>query len=216
MQKTKPILFSTTMVKAILEGRKTQTRRVIKPQPGKDTNVSFMPNPPLDWCGKWFPYKWETEEGESISKRCPYGNIGDILWVRETWQYTDSSINIQPGYVYRATDPDWESMEVWKWKPSIFMPKSAARIFLKITDVKVERLQNISEEDAIKEGVKIDSEGYECWDYLKNFYGGFCFSPEQSFESLWQKINGTESWKSNPFVWVIEFKRIYPPSNILL
>ena len=79
-----PILFSTPMVQAILAGRKTMTRRIIKPQPG--TDVSYMANEPLDWVGQWYPWKWDTEEGETIQKNCPYGQPGDLLWVRETFR----------------------------------------------------------------------------------------------------------------------------------
>jgi hypothetical protein len=91
------------------------------------------------------------------------------------------------------------------------MPKAACRIFLEITDVRIERLQDISEEDAIKEGILIDDDGFCCWDYQHKVFR--FISPEQSFESLWQSINGTESWEVNPFVFVIEFKQIEKPQN---
>jgi hypothetical protein len=96
------------------------------------------------------------------------------------------------GYVYRATDPDWESMEGWTWKPSIFMPKVASRITLKITGIKIQRLQDITEEDAMKEGYASDGdESARIW-----------------FSMLWEKINGVGAWNENPWVWVLEFEKI--------
>lgn len=150
MKKEIPILFSTDMVQAILDGRKTMTRLAIKPQPDQEGSVSFMANPPLDWQGEWYPWKWETSEGESISKHCPYGQPGDILWVRESWnmgtkkelapddQWMQRNDGIPKGewvWVYRAgtvrnnhpEHPEWGKK---LWKPSIHMPKSACRIWL--------------------------------------------------------------------------------------
>lgn len=172
-EKEHPILFSTPMVKAILEGRKTQTRRIVK-------------EPFYSWIETATNPKWM----EAILTQCPYGNVGDILWVRETWQYVDFA-GEDNGYVYRATDPDWETMEEWRWKPSIFMPKEACRIKLRIESIRIELLQDITEEDSICEGVEADT-------FLD-------LTARENFCCLWNKING--NWDANPFVWVISFYR---------
>jgi hypothetical protein len=185
-KKFHPILYQTEMVKAILEGKKTKTRRSVKMPPDRIWGHSN---------------RFYGESGREY--KCPYGKVGDVLWVRETWQHVDIE-NDYSGFVYKASGGlDWEmSNEDCKWKPSIFMPKSACRIFLEITDVKVERLQGISEADAIAEGIN-----------LKNTSGDYEHTPVQEFEKLWQKINGPESWESNPFVWVISFKQILKPAD---
>jgi len=215
--KIKPILFSTPMVQAIQEGRKTQTRRNIKPQPDvrglRTTNVEFE-----DWHGLEVKPKYQK---------------GDILWVRETFryahhygidyefvQYKDGSTNTH----CEIPDKD-QILHDDKWKPSIFMPKAACRIFLEVTDVRAERLHDISEEDAIAEGIiplsmssmQMASYGQLYFDYSK---------PKQffkegvpsfwSFNSLWCSINGTESWEADPFVFVYDFKRVEKPENFLV
>lgn len=135
--------------------------------------------------------------------------VGAKTWVRETFQYTDEVLNERPGWVYRATDPDWDNLEGWKWKPSIFMPRQASRITLEITAVRVERLQEISEADAMAEGIQCRMAGdIKMWrDYSGpgEVFGTF---PIESYKSLWESINGEGSWHKNPWVWVIEFKRI--------
>jgi len=198
----KPILFSTAMVQAILDGRKTQTRRVVK-----------GPVMMLDYV-------------VATTVPCPYGQPVDTLWVRETWAHT-LQLNINPedenyGYVYKADGQPWEDYEGWRWKPSIHMPREAARLFLRIKSVRVERLQEISEDDACEEGIEIktipnaDAGDYNCYprNYMiseKDADGWPYFKEEQyieSFQSLWQSIKGPESWEANPFVWVVEFERI--------
>jgi len=166
--KMKPILFSTPMVQAILRGQKWQTRRVVKPQPDsrgpRTANVLFE-----DWHGKEIRPKY---------------NVGDILWVRETFRPKSHGMPIGDPYEYRATALEDGNPTDEPWKPSIFMPKEACRLFLKVTNVRVERLQSISEADARAEGVySVDS-----------------------FFALWQKINGTESLAANPWVWAYEFE----------
>lgn len=138
-----------------------------------------------------------------VKLHCPYGKSGDRLWVRETHAWVDNGED--SGFVYRATDPDWEETDGWKWKPSLFMPREACRIRLEITDIRVERLNGISESDAIAEGIERWPDG--------NFkaYGKYAGKYERavdSYASLWEKINGQESWAKNPFVWVVEFKKI--------
>jgi hypothetical protein len=187
-----PILFSTPMVQAILKGRKTITRRVVKPQPeGIPCGIctsSFINN---DVGGFGFA------NGEKISAiiQCPFGKPGDLLWVRETFCPDPFGSD---GFVYKA---DFSDPKILGWKPSIFMPKAAARIWLEVVSVKVELLQDISEEDAIKEGVSnADTfRGIGVNDDMANRY---------AFRQLWEIINGEGSWGLNPWVWVVEFKRI--------
>ena len=206
-----PILFSTDMVKAILEGRKTQTRRIIKPQPDEG-GVSFMKNPPLRWeettREQWKPWMWNNDRGEHISKNCPYGKPGDLLWVRETW----AKHSTLPGayeYLERVAGTNLQYQH--KWKPSIHMPYEAARIKLIVKRVWVERLNIINWDDATAEGVEQfldpNSPFYENYvDYTGTDL--YCYSPISSYESLWTKINGPKSWASNPWVWCVEFKEM--------
>lgn len=189
--KERPILFSATMVRAILEGRKTQTRRVMKTQ---YVNVA-----------KLDPY---TEE--MLLRHCPYGQIGDRLWVRETW--TNLSYEPSPDkacVLYRA-DGEEKPYEL-NWRPSIFMPRWASRITLEIIDARVHRLQEISEEDAACEGVEKTSA--MIW---RNYFEDCAqYSAKSSFASLWQSINGKnkpggewDAWDANPWVWALTFKRV--------
>jgi len=214
MGKQHPILFSTEMVKAILEGRKTMTRRIIKSRHEsglfaicrRQSDQQITQIVSLGW----------NEENVEKDISCPYGEIGDILWVRETFTYgseMDENGEFNNNrYWYRA-DEDWKQLE-WvrnrdednemvcaepKWKPSIFMPRIASRITLQITNIKVERLQDISEADAVKEGIDLSKTSGD-WEH----------TPVQEFEKVWTKINGEESWNKNPFIWAIEFKRIKP------
>lgn len=163
--KERPILFNSEMVKAILEGRKTQTRRVVKPQPDDIPGMK---------C---------TGLNKDSLKQCPHGKPGDRLWVRETFVLTYS------GTKYKATNYD----ATVKYKPSIHMPRWASRITLEITDVRVERLTNISGRDAYFEGMK------EC-EFKED-------GSIDDFKALWDSISKPEhSWAANPWVWVIEFK----------
>jgi hypothetical protein len=199
------ILFSAEMVRAILDGRKGQTRRVVKTQP-QETSLD----------GSWARWRdagadlWRNKE-QYARDCCPYGQSGDRLWVRETWADTDETINDEPGIVYRATDPDWESMEGWKWRPSIFMPRAASRITLEITGVRVERVQEISEADAMAEGVmEIHTDEMQQAARVAASEGRKSIGPVDYFRQLWDSINAKRGfgWESNPFVWVLEFKRI--------
>lgn len=200
--KQTPILFSTPMVKAILDGSKTMTRRIVKYN-------KVIDNPEVGFS--IFTEKGEFSVrgihkdgnyGESFFKK-PYTK-GDILWVRETWAYD--------GW-YKASCVTPEKI---LWRPSIFMPKEACRIWLEITNVRAERLQDITESDSIREGIEIigvepiiKKEDRYYKDYLNPEQG--CYSPRDSFHSLWWSINGYESWKANPWVWCISFKRIEKP-----
>lgn len=198
--KTRPILFSGSMVRAILDGSKTQTRRI-----AKDIG---------DECCT------ERPNGDLVDTvdLCPYGKAGDTLWVRETWATTEQSgvHSADAECVYRATDPDWQTLEGWKWKPSIFMRREHSRITLEITNVRVERLQDISSSDAVAEGVASESGllgsdlfGLHNWaDHLRIPYGDSY--ARARYAMLWQSINGPGSWDKNPFVWVVEFRRVRP------
>ncbi|EOZ4785952.1 hypothetical protein ACQRMJ_000863 [Pseudomonas aeruginosa] len=195
----RPILFNDQMVRAILEGRKTVTRRVVKPKP--DFLGSMVdPNTPFK----------TLDAGLHARITCPYGEPGDRLWVRETWGLQVRSYGGGAGefIVYRATNPDAiycrssEGREYpVKWKPSIHMRRHSSRILLEITAVRVERLQDISEEQARAEGYPAEREcetggsGLDAWLW---------------FRSLWGEINGPEAFTANPWVWVIEFKRVTP------
>lgn len=174
--KERPILFSGEMVRAILDGSKTQTRRVVKGDALGILNLEIRP--PSD---------------PIFVEKCLYGKPGDRLWVREAWaQHTETFGDFLPSTVYRA-DP--VTPHFTKWKPSIHMPRWASRITLEITGVRVERLQDISEKDALSEGCEPDDGNPESP------------SPISEFRDLWQSINGAESWAANQWVWVIEFKK---------
>lgn len=197
---SRPILFSAPMVRAILEGRKTQTRRIIKaPAP-----TQFP---------EWFDRaSWEDDFGLVVRDRqgvgrgtwtreSPFGQPGDRLWVREAWQALCEHDDLAPADIpegsdiqYPATYDGWVS----KRRPSIHMPKWMSRITLEITGLRVERLQAISEEDALAEGITLRG--------LTRF-DGEC---RGEFQRLWESINGADSWVANPWVWVIEFRRIKP------
>ena len=210
----KPILFNTEMVQAILDGRKTCTRRVIKPQP--DEKHTYLLGFATDSTEKknvgCFGFGINEYGGSVQYVKPPYGYApGDILYVRETWcddrQFTRDST---PGqYFYKASENG-----KFKWKPSIHMPKEAARIWLKVTDVRVERLQDITPKDAENEGV--GNLFYEDIGYSEKNYGTevdpeYGIAKEQ-FAWLWEStIKKSDldryGWDASPWVWVIEFER---------
>lgn len=211
--KERPILFGAPMVRAILDGSKTQTRRIIKPQPTLSENTGF------NWKGAAYGIGFERgETARNFSKHCcPYGKPDDRLWVRET-HYLVRAQGKPDGHVieidYKA-DPDHPiRMCPQKWRPSIHMPRSASRILLDIISVRVERLNDISEGDAKAEGIfELDYCGQKTYqNYLLSNEEAECSpmlaSPVASFTSLWESINGADSWQANPWVWVIEFRRI--------
>lgn len=214
LKNAKPILFNTGMVQAILEGRKTVTRRVLKHQPVYEENIAYIGNGVyrfehygFDLSKDWLNISLAKSEGKNI----PF-EVGDILYVRETWSIHEC-VKCQAGipalggeckckYVYRASYGATD----FRWKPSIHMPKKAARIFLKVTDVRVERLQEITPKDAWEEGCRIGNSfpwekhipelQQQCRDIL--------------FKSLWDGLNAKRGygWDTNPWVWVIEFERV--------
>lgn len=197
----KPILFKSEMVRAILSGHKTQTRRIVKPQPP----FSTIPYPHPE--GYWM---WQSTGKEQFflgdNFVCPFGKAGDVLWVREAWAQTVSG-----DYIYAANhDPDHPPMGLnGSWKPSIHMPKAACRLRLEVLSVWLERIQDISSEHAIAEGI----EAVEFHDRVRyKSYGMpmmvFQDSPIDAFSHLWRSINGAESWDFNCWVWVVEFKKV--------
>lgn len=198
----KPMLFNTEMVRAILSGQKTQTRRVVKPQPN-DT----------------FDRHWESfalKDGEIFVLSAPY-KPGDILYVRETWNGVTTGnpkVGFQTIFWYKADDKYENPAD--KWRPSIHMPKEAARIFLRVTDVRVERLQGITIDECKKEGI---------WDDYKTFSEKYHENLIQRaypvvFAELWDStIKPADldryGWAANPWVWVIEFERCEKPEESL-
>ena len=195
----KPILFSTPMVQALLDGRKTQTRRIIKPQP--------------TWDGRWFSWnghrpntKYGACAGTGLDTKklmcdsSPYGKRGDYLWVRETFQTLEAKI------IYGASPPKPYVYKDIRWKPSIHMPRRASRLTLKITNVRVERLQDISEDDAQAEGIPPAEIG-KCR-YVPT--SGERTRAAVRFHDLWDSINASRGhgWDKNPWVWVICFEVI--------
>lgn len=245
--KERGMIFNGEMVRAILDGRKTQTRRIMKPQPG-----------PCPRGGHWWPsnvfktmlhVEEEMQNGKGgwgglVGDACPFGDVGDRIWVRETWATlgnedgccVDWEGNLCKGNersaarIYRASCEQrpgdyglWSIPDdaYWKphtkehkfegaWRPSIHMPRWASRILLEITDVRVERLNAISEEDAEAEGIDMEAlyDSQECYDCIA--YHNMTGRPTVTgaFKYLWESIYGEEGWKSNPWVWVIEFKRV--------
>jgi hypothetical protein len=227
----RPILMSAPMVRAILAGTKTQTRRPMKNPP--TWNTEHQPNG-WQWNGRKHGEpalsKWPEarEIGKTLSEVavCPYGQPGDRLWVREAWAAGSLSDSLAPSEMLTGTTPIYyladhipDSAGAGRGRPSIHMPRWASRITLLITSVRVERLQDISEADAIAEGIELVPECREImWrDYSKPIdrAGGFGFKERPparasvlSYRSLWQSINGPYSWDTNHWVWVVEFKRI--------
>jgi hypothetical protein len=195
MTKLKPILFSTPMVQAILEGRKTQTRRICKHQFWSfSERLDFNEN------------KIHLKVDKNVSS--PY-QVGDILWVRETWNNWGNLHGCEPKYVYKATDLRSCGHN---WRPSIFMPKEACRIFLKAINVRVERLNEISGADVVAEGVgEPFRSGARNMTSAQIDYNSWEDKQVTLFQSLWESINGAGSWEKNPYVWVYEFERIEKP-----
>ena len=228
MSRVLPILFNTEMVRAILDGRKTVTRRLVKPQPKSKLCYTFAGSD----CGTWgYPSKtahesWGEEyrlpdniTKEDFGKRWnpPY-HTDDVLYVRETWApiYPDKESNEVCGYIYKEDSleeydnryPDGEDYQ-WggKWRPSIHMPKEAARIWLKVTDVRVERLQEITSEQIGREGVEVE--------YPHVLNGE---EKRYAFSTLWNSTVKKSDldrygWNANPWVWVIEFERCEKPEE---
>ena len=201
------MIFNGEMVRAILDGRKTQTRRIIK-----DCTVGRDPISKFIQIGKKFIGCYPEDVPELIRECCPYGVPGDRIWVRETW--AEAGASAPDLKLYRANYPShvpthYENVppaEDVRWTPSIHMPRWASRILLEITDVRVEQLKSISEEEARSEGVAQLREGF--WKHYQPGWTQHQLSARGSFTTLWESIYGFGEWDRNPWVWVIEFKRI--------
>ena len=222
--KERPILFNAPMVRAILAGTKTQTRRIVKPQPHAAHNPQHAEARAAGWV--WMAH--DDRPGYSFATgdfRCPYGQPGDRLWVRETWYFEGTDMmrhgrthSTQDGVVRyladgarRTINTRWEAVERWMTRkpqnrPGIHMPRWASRITLEVTAVRVERLQDISEADAMSEGAP---PSHPSIDRISREYGYPDF-PLSWYAQLWDHINGPGSWEANPWVWVVSFKRVTP------
>lgn len=205
--KERPILFSGPMVRAIREGRKTQTRRIVKPQP---RIVHAIHNDASIVTNRIF------RNGDQRI-HCPCGQPGDWLWVKETWRTLDSLEHVNPSNLrpgapveYRVGGHNVNGFQgetligMGRWRPSIFMSKWMSRVILEIVSVRVERLNDITEDHAKAEGVE-DSIPCGCLDNGTSECSSRC-----RFKSLWESINGPGSWDLNPWVWVVEFKEVKP------
>lgn len=221
------IIFNTEMIRAILDGRKTQTRRIIKSVP---TTHNFHGWIMSSTCAKdEGKAVWAIGDSpllkDPIRLNCPLGKIGDRLWVRETWQgplvdyensnklYKDPELfQTIKNCVYKADGDacpeyfDADDNLRYGWKSSAQMPRWASRILLEITDIRVERLQNIREEDAVAEGVAPLHGGY--WKHYQPGWAQHQLSARGSFVTLWNSINGEDAWYKNPWMWVVEFKNV--------
>ncbi len=212
--KERPILFSAPRVRAILEGRKTQTRRIVNRVAKIGQVTEFQPSstPGYDWIMRDSQKRWNDLTNSDLMARCPCGQPGDRLWVRETWRHQEG------GAIYDAAGGVMDSFEEetiyradhmqsrGKWTPSIHMPRWVSRINLEIVSVRVERLQDISAEDAIAEGLDWEAPTYG----IKGLANSWSADPQWSYRVLWESINGPGSWAENPWVFVLEFRRITP------
>lgn len=206
--KERQILFSTPMVRAILDGSKTQTRRMVKPQP---VTLPDFNRGGLSICVGGSRYQAFTPSCPPVT--CPFGRAGDRLWVRETWcvgyadgcsgysaiPWTGADERRDGKLFYRADLNEKPGEPCIPWRPSIHMPRWASRITLEVTGVRIERLNDIREKDAWAEG---------CEGYDDDVSGGM--SGYREFCNLWESINGKGSWDANPWVWVVEFNRVQP------
>ncbi|AOJ74366.1 MULTISPECIES: hypothetical protein [Burkholderia cepacia complex] len=230
----RPILFSGPMVRAILEGRKTQTRRIIKlphnnplgawePTTAGGGSVKYAGGTPAPELAAI----WHTRTGDCYV--CPHGDVGDRLWVRETHEVrrigTETFEGARPtrryaGIAYQADDGraevdiDLDTFQALDakgsrgWTPSIHMPRWASRITLEIRGVRAERLQSISEADAIAEGIDRTAAGF--WSTYDQSDTNGTYSPRLSYQCLWDGINAARGhgWDANPWVWVVEFRKV--------
>lgn len=209
--KERPIIFNAEMVRAVLEGRKTQTRRICS-----EINPSNFPA-----ClskRQWAKVNKALPMAFGPDYFCPFGAVGDRLWVREAFRVMGRATDVAR-LMYKASERNsftestrtvpidqCNKQSSYNWTPSIHMPRWASRITLEITGVRVERLQAVSEADAQAEGVQLLRGGF--WRHYQPEWTHHQLSARGSFVSLWQSIYGADSWQANPWVWVIEFKRV--------
>ncbi|WP_151832236.1 hypothetical protein [Acinetobacter ursingii] len=207
--KERPILFNTEMVKSILEGRKTQTRRILNCD--HPVVTGFVPN------GIYGYWKGTAKSDAVIQQyistfpftiKCPFGLVGDRLWVRETFRLFDS--DECPHADFPCGCPSWgtplyrashDCFDGEKWTPSIHMPRSASRILLEITNIRIERLNDISSDDA-------KAEGFDYSTHPSSIEMGYAIGAKTNFRFTWEQIYGQNAWNKNPWVWVVEFRLI--------
>ncbi len=206
--KERGMIFNGEMVRAILDGRKTQTRRPIKWKQTRFTEIGERED------GNKWPWSEDAEHAFDFWHPCPFGSVGDRIWVRETFQGPLFDFDLMDSYCKDSTPFEKSEFCVYKadgvpapefydaddelhccWRPSIHMPRWASRILLEITGVRVERLKSISDRDALREGCS-----------TADMKSGDCVA--DVFARLWASIYGSDSWNANPWVWVIEFKRV--------
>ncbi|MBC4753467.1 ASCH domain-containing protein [Klebsiella variicola] len=223
------MIFNGEMVRAILDDRKTQTRRPIKWKQTRFTEIGERED------GSKWPWSEDTEHACDFWHPCPFGAVGDRIWVREAFRVHSRATDVAT-LVYKASERNSWTEQTHrvpvavcnkpatpeKWTPSLHMPRRASRILLEITDVRVERLNAISEEDAQREGVHTEvwdqtvvarnyaarDEFFQFWSEDMPHYVEMNQLYRSSFRSLWESIYGAEKWQANPWVWVIEFKRV--------
>ncbi|EMC2368481.1 hypothetical protein VB763_004183 [Klebsiella pneumoniae] len=207
------MIFNAEMVRALLDGRKTQTRRPIKWKQTRFTEIGERED------GSKWPWSEDAEHACDFWHPCPFGAVGDRIWVREAFRVHSRATDVAT-LVYKASERNsWTEQTrrvpvavcnkpatPEKWTPSLHMPRWASRILLEITDVRVERLNAINEHDAQAEGVARLRGGF--WKHYQPGWTQHQLSARGSFVTLWKSIYGEESWNSSPWVWVIEFKRV--------
>jgi hypothetical protein len=210
--KERPILFSAPIVRALLDGSKTQTRRIVQPHRADDAFVL------LDHGDGWWPYRSEDGESANVDNmeyafNCPYGKPGDRLWVRETWKAHTTFDHLPPRdipetHVWYLADDGYKAES--RTRVSMHMPRWASRILLEIVSVRVERLNDCSATDAVAEGIRRLGPGFERWhpDPADVDHTGSTQDPVLAYRGLWESINGAGSWAANPWVWVVKFKQV--------
>lgn len=211
--KERPILFSTPMVQAILAGNKTQTRRIVKPQPIVCDDARGGHYWPSNAVQSMVHVEKELQDYDGIWRGLiddcnPFGGVGDRLWVRETFRLYDSDECPHADFpcgcprngtpLYKASH---DCSDGEKWKPSIHMPRKAARLFLEIINIRIERLNDITSEDA-------KAEGFDYSTHPSAIEMGYAIGAKTNFRVTWEQIYGQNEWNKNPWVWVVEFKVI--------
>lgn len=211
------MIFNGEMVRAILDGRKTQTRRIIKWKQTRFTEIGERED------GSKWPWSEDAEHACDFWHPCPFGAVGDRIWVREAFRVHSRATDVAT-LVYKASERNSWTEQTHrvpvavcnkpatpeKWTPSLHMPRWASRILLEITGVRVERLNAISEEDAEAEGIDMEAlyDSQDCYDCIADHNMTGRPTVTGAFKYLWESIYGEESWKANGWVWVISFKRV--------
>lgn len=220
MNHYKPLLVSTPLIPKIKEDIKTVTRRTVGLQEINKNPDRWFFNMVYNTSKTHLSADFLLDKCSSKLIKCPYGTIGTILWVRESFQEIGYTSDTDTEFFYKSDflyNDDTPIDPGFKWQPSIHMPKKACRLFLQITNIGIERLQDITEKQAVAEGVNkwflaLEKEDlYQDYLDVSNHHNNAL----DSFKSLWQSINGLDSWANNPYVWVVEFKKIPRPVDFL-